>query len=103
MPVSPDPMTQMMDITWEGFKRVGEQIREIRTEQALSQHRLHQVARAAYNGATGSGKARLVSSLVQEEQVNGPGAQARVADMLKLTPGRISQLLKSDKNRRNGK
>lgn len=53
---------------------------------------------------TGSGKSRYVAKLVEIEKQNGPrGAQARVAETLGLTPGRITQLLKSEKNCKNSK
>jgi predicted transcriptional regulator len=52
---------------------------------------------------TGSGKSRYVGKLVEIEKTNEEkGAQARVAQLLDLTPGRVSHLLSSEKNRRNG-
>lgn len=81
----------MMDVTLQGFQKVKEALdalEEIQTTQA----------RATYSGLTGSGKSRYVQAMV-----DAVGSQAKVADMLDLSPGRISQLVKSEKNRKNGK
>jgi hypothetical protein len=66
--------------------------------------KLQQQARAAYQGMTGSGKSRYATELVKIESAQNPrGAQARVSETLGVTPGRVTQLLNSDKNRKNGK
>jgi hypothetical protein len=55
-------------------------------------------AKATYDGLTSGGKSRFVNNLTEAY-----GSQARVADELDLSPGRISQLVNSEKNRKNGK
>lgn len=101
---TPDPLEQVMTIVVEGFKKTTESIHALRNQQAELELKLQQQAQAAYHGMTGSGKSRYVAELVEIEKANNPrGAQARVAQTLKLSDGRITQLLKSDKNRANGK
>ncbi|MEI7869966.1 MAG: hypothetical protein WCI11_18920 [Candidatus Methylumidiphilus sp.] len=103
-PQTPDPLEQVMTIVIEGFKRTTESIHALRNQQAELELKLKQQAKAAYHGMTGSGKSRYVAQLVEIEKENEPrGAQARAAETLELSPGRITQLLKSDKNRANGK
>lgn len=103
-PKHPDPLQQMMDVVVQGFKMTAVAIQELRDQQAELAKKQQQQARAAYHGMTGGGKSRYVSELVDvERHINERGAQARVAETLGLTPGRITQLLKSDKNRKNGK
>lgn len=92
-----DPLENMMAMMVEGFRATTTEIQALKVKQK-------QQTIAAYHGMTGSGKSRYVSKLVEIEAAQEPrGAQARVADMLDLSEGRISQLLSSDKNRRNGK
>ena len=101
----PDPLEQVMATVVEGFRKTTETIQELRERQAVLEKQQEQQARAAYHGMTASGKARYVAELVEiEKKARGErGAQARVAAKLGLTPGRITQLLKSEKNRKNGK
>ncbi|ATE62933.1 hypothetical protein CCZ27_23000 (plasmid) [Thauera sinica] len=88
----------------QGFKMTTEAIQDLRTQQASLEQKLQQQARAAYHGMTGSGKSRYATELVKIESEHNPrGAQARVAETLGVTPGRVTQLLNSDKNRKNGK
>jgi len=95
---SPDPLEQVMSIVVEGFKKTTESIQDLRAQQEKLELKQKQQAKAAYHGMTGSGKSRYVSKLVEIEKQNGArGAQARVAETLELTPGRITQLLKSEK------
>lgn len=99
-----DPLEQVMRVVVEGFRHTTEAIQDLRDKQARLQEQQKEQARAAYNGMTGSGKSRYVTKLVEiERDKEEKGAQARVADMLDLSPGRISQLLNSAKNRKNGK
>lgn len=91
-----------------GFQAVTDRLAAIEAshaqecERAREEHRQH--AQATYQGMTGSGKSRYVAAMVELEKKNGDrGAQARVAKTLDLTPGRIAQLISSDKNRKNGK
>jgi predicted alpha/beta-fold hydrolase len=92
-----DPLESMMAMMVEGFRATTTEIQTMKTKQK-------QQAVAAYHGMTGSGKSRYVSKLVEIEAAQEPrGAQARVADTLDLSEGRISQLLSSEKNRKNGK
>lgn len=103
-PVTPDPLEQVMQTVVQGFMMTTQAIQDLRVQQASLEQRLQQQARAAYQGMTGSGKSRYAAELVQIESQNNPrGAQARVAETLGVTPGRITQLLNSDKNRKNGK
>ncbi len=99
-----DPLGQVMKTVVEGFKMTTAAIQELRDQQAGLEQKLQQQARAAYHGMTGSGKSRYTAELVKIESSSNPrGAQARVAETLGVTPGRITQLLNSDKNRKNGK
>ncbi|WP_200182645.1 hypothetical protein [Ectothiorhodospira mobilis] len=92
-----DPLENMMAMMLEGFRATTTEIQEMKTKQ--KEHAI-----AVYHGMTGSGKSRYVSKLVEIEATQEPrGAQSRVADMLDLSEGRISQLLSSEKNRKNGK
>ena len=103
-PVQPDPLEQMMATGIQGFQMTTASIHELRGQQASLEQRLQQQARAAYHGLTGSGKSRYTSELVKIESEQNPrGAQARVAETLGVSPARITQLLNSDKNRKNGK
>lgn len=87
-----------------GFQMTTQAIQDLRAQQASLEQKLQQQARAAYHGMTGSGKSRYATELVKIESVHNPrGAQARVAETLGVTPGRVTQLLNSDKNRKNGK
>ncbi|MFC5771006.1 hypothetical protein [Thauera sinica] len=102
--VPPDPLEQVMTTVVQGFKMTTEAIQDLRTQQASLEQKLQQQARAAYHGMTGSGKSRYATELVKIESEHNPrGAQARVAETLGVTPGRVTQLLNSDKNRKNGK
>lgn len=103
-PVQPDPLEQVMTTVVQGFKMTTEAIQDLRVQQASLEQKLQQQARAAYHGMTGSGKSRYAEELVKIESEQNPrGAQARVAETLGITPGRVTQLLTSDKNRKNGK
>lgn len=94
---APDPLENMMSMMVEGFRATTTEIQALKARQK-------EQAIAAYHGMTGNGKSRYVSKLVEMEAAQGArGAQSRVADMLDLSEGRISQLLNSDKNRKNGK
>jgi len=94
---TPDPLENMMTMMVEGFRATTSEIQAMKAKQK-------QQAIAAYHGMTGSGKSRYVSKLVEIEAAQEPrGAQSRVADTLDLSEGRISQLLNSEKNRKNGK
>jgi hypothetical protein len=88
---SKDPVESLMYATLDSFKHVNEVIKSVREDHKV-------LAQATYNGLTGSGKTRFVSDMVEAY-----GSQARVAQMLELSPGRISQLVNSDKNKKNGK
>ena len=92
-----DPLENMMALMVESFRATTSEIQAVKAKQK-------QQAIAAYHGMTGSGKSRYVSKLVEIEAAQEPrGAQSRVADTLDLSEGRISQLLNSYKNRKNGK
>jgi hypothetical protein len=92
-----------MKVVVEGFRHTTQAIQDLRDKQARIEQTQKEHAKAAYNGMTGSGKSRYVGKLVEIEKANEEkGAQARVAQLLDLTPGRVSQLLSSEKNRRNG-
>ena len=98
------PLEQVMETVIQGFKTTTEAIQDLRDQQEILNQKFKQQARAAYQGMTGSGKSRYVTGLVESEsEVNPRGAQARVAEVLGLTPSRITQLLNSYKNRKNGK
>lgn len=100
----PDPLEQVMAVVVEGFKKTTEAIQSLRDQQAELAEQQKQYTKAAYHGMTGSGKSRFVSELVAIERAKDPrGAQSRVADLIEVSEGRISQLLNSDKNRKNGK
>lgn len=100
----PDPLEKVMEAMVTGFKHTTEAIQDLRDQQAELEKRQKQQAKAAYHGMTGSGKSRYAAELVEiEKEIDPRGAQARVAETLDVTPGRITQLLKSDKNRKNGK
>jgi hypothetical protein len=99
-----DPLQQVMTIVVEGFKHTTAAIQQLREKQVELEEKQKLQARAAYHGMTGSGKSRYTSELVKIEREKDPrGAQSRVAQLLDVTPGRITQLLSSDKNRKNGK
>ena len=104
LPNSNDPLEQMMNTVLEGFRQTSKAIHDLRAEQEeLKQNQKNQ-AQAAYHGMTGSGKSRYVSQLVSlEEQVNPYVARTRVAETLDVSRSRVSQLVNSDKNRKNGK
>ncbi|WP_139110861.1 hypothetical protein [Acidithiobacillus thiooxidans] len=92
-----DPLENMMSIMLESFRATTAEIQVMKAQQKGQ-------AIAIYNGMTGGGKSRYVSKLVEIEAAQEPrGAQSRVADMLDLSEGRISQLLTSEKNRKNGR
>lgn len=103
-----DPFEAWMKNTLEGFKHTAQAIQDLRIkheklEQKLEK-KLQDHARAAYDGMTASGKSRFVTRLVEIEQAaDEKGAKVRVAETLSVTPARISQLLRSEKNRKNGK
>lgn len=99
-----DPLELLMENVIYGFKTTTSAIQNLRDQQEELNQKLQQQARAAYQGMTGSGKSRYVTELVKIENEENPrGAQARVAELLGVTPGRITQVLKSNKNRKNGK
>jgi len=99
-----DPLEQVMTTVIQGFQMTTDAIQDLRVQQVNLEQKLQQQARAAYHGMTGSGKSRYATELVRIESEHNPrGAQARVAETLGVTPGRVNQLLKSDKNRKNGK
>ncbi|MFG0865163.1 hypothetical protein [Pseudomonas sp. FYR_7] len=100
----PDPLEQVMATVIQGFQMTTASIQELRDRQTNLEQQLQQQARAAYHGMTASGKSRYASELVKiESEINPRGAQARVAETLGVTPGRVTQLLSSEKNRKNGK
>lgn len=102
-PAQPDPLELVMATVIQGFQMTTASIQELRDQQTSLEQRLQQQARAAYHGMTGSGKSRYTAELVKIEGENNPrGAKARVAETLGVSPGRITQLLNSDKNRKNG-
>lgn len=101
----PNPLQQIMDVTIQGFAKVTEALGEVQAEQQrlrdeqvrmAKQHR--DVSIANYKAHTSSGKARMATELVQVF-----GSQAGAAEYLGLTKGRISQLVNSEKNRKNGR
>jgi hypothetical protein len=101
---NPDPLQQVMDTVVAGFAQTTAAIREVQNRQQVLETQLQDQARAAYSGMTASGRARFVDTMVnQERAVNQYGAQARVATRLGLTPGRVSQLVNSARNRENGR
>ena len=106
-----DPLEQVMATVVEGFRATTAQIKEhsnqlmvLQQQNSEKEDQIKQLKRAAYQGLTGAGKTRYVKELVEDERKKNPtGAQSRVAGDLDLTPGRVSQLLNSEKNRKNGK
>lgn len=86
-----DVIRALTEVTIKGFEQVAQVLDDLREAQGKA-------VRATYNGLTSSGKSRYVASLVEEV-----GSQAEVSRMLNITPGRVSQLMKSEKNRKNGK
>ncbi|MFT6790783.1 MAG: hypothetical protein ACJAVX_004206 [Pseudoalteromonas rhizosphaerae] len=106
MPTQPeqDPLKQIMSTIINGFQQTTDAIQNLKQEQATLAKKQQQQAKAAYHGMTGSGKARYVTKLVEiEKQTEPRGAQARVAQIIEVSPSRITQLITSDKNRKNGK
>ena len=103
-PIPEDPLEQAMKVVIEGFKHTTQAIQDLRDKQSKMEETQKEHAQAAYNGMTGSGKSRYVSKLVEIEKAKEErGAQARVAQLLDVTPGRVSQLLSSEKNRLTGR
>lgn len=111
VPDSQEPLRRVMDTVVKGFQQTTDAMQQLQERQdkleqeqrALEQQQKEHL-KAAYNGMTGSGKARYVSELVEIEKKKGErGSQARVARTLDLTAGRIAQLINSEKNRKNGK
>lgn len=109
---TPDPLQQVMATVIAGFQQTTEIIQQVQQQQQQLQRQqdslqqqLQNQTRAAYSGMTASGRTRFVSSLVEQEvKAKGErGAQARVANTLDLTPGRVSQLVNSSRNRENGR
>lgn len=109
---TPDPLHQVMQTVISGFQQttaliadVQQQQQTLQQQQQALQQQLQDQARAAYSGMTGSGKSRFVQALVDQEtaRLGDRGARSRVANTLGLTPPRITQLLDSEKNRKNGK
>ena len=99
-----DPLEQVMSVVTEGFKHTTDAIKDLRDQQEKLAETQKQQARAAYDGMTGSRKYRYVAKLVEiEKAVEEKGAQNRVAETLNLSPSRITQLINSNKNRKNGK
>lgn len=100
----PDPLEALMETMVTGFKHTTDAIQQLRDQQAELEKSQKQQAKAVYQGMTGNGKSRYTAELVKIEKEKEPrGAQARVAETLDVTASRITQLLKSDKNRQNGK
>lgn len=89
--VKVDPSEMMMEVTLEGFRQAKAAMDAIKLQQTNQ-------ARATYSALTSSGKSRYVASLTETS-----GSQAEVAELLDLTAGRISQLVRSERNRKNGK
>jgi CRP-like cAMP-binding protein len=101
----PKPLEMIMDVTMQGFAQVKQAMEELQAEQQRlrdEQVRMAIQSRgvtvANYKAHTASGKARMASELVQVF-----GSQAGAAEYLGVTPGRISQLVNSEKNRKNGR
>ena len=90
MPIR-DPAEAMMKATLDGFHNVKIAIEAVQAEQKIQ-------AKATYNALTSSGKSRYIAELAESYK-----SQARVAELLDLSPGRICQLVNSEKNRKNGK
>lgn len=89
--IKEDPSEMMMAVTLEGFKQAKAAMDIIKENQTNQ-------ARATYKALTSSGKSRYVASLSKTSE-----SQAEVAELLDLSPGRISQLVRSERNRQNGK
>ncbi|SKC32329.1 hypothetical protein CZ809_01845 [Photobacterium piscicola] len=104
---SPDPLEQIMATVVSGFQQTTDAIRELQLKQEALERQQQQQAKAAYQGMTGCGKSRYVAELVEIEKQKDPtntrGAQKRVADTIGISSARVTQLLNSDKNRKNGK
>lgn len=90
MPRNLDPAAMMMEATLKGFQHVNVALAAVQEVQKIQ-------AKATYQGLTGSGKSRYVSELAKAY-----GGQSPVADLLDLSRGRISQLVNSEKNKKNG-
>ena len=88
--VDPFSASVIMDATLEGFRQV-----KVALEAVQEAQKVH--AKATYQALTSSGKSRYVTELV-----DAYGSQAQVAKLLDLSPGRICQVIKSEKNRSNG-
>jgi hypothetical protein len=102
--IHPDPLEHIMTTVIAGFQQTTDAIKELKAQQEALESQQKEQARAVYQGMTGSGKSRYVAELVNIEKQKDPrGAQARVADTLNVSSARVTQLLKSDKNRKNGK
>lgn len=86
-----DPAEAMMEATLKSFHHVKVAIDAVQADQKIQ-------AKATYGALTSSGKSRYVSELTAAYE-----SQARVAELLDLSPGRICQLVNSEKNRKNGK
>ena len=86
-----DSSIDMIDFAMEGFKAVKSAL-----EEAEKRQREH--AKATYQGLTASGKARYVTSITEST-----GSQSATAEMLDISRSRVNQLIKSEKNRKNGK
>ncbi len=103
----PDPLEQIMTTVVAGFQKTTDAIKALQVKQDALELQQKEQAKAAYHGMTGSGKSRYVAELVEIEKKKDPnntrGAQARVATTLDLSSPRVSQLLSSNKNRKNGK
>lgn len=101
----PNPLDMIMDVTMQGFAQVKQAIGEVqaeqqrlRDEQVRMAKQSREITIANYKAHTASGKARMANELVQVF-----GSQTGAAEYLGLTKGRISQLVNSDKNRKNGR
>lgn len=93
-----DPFEQIMSTVLEGFRQTTDAIRALRNEQLVLEERQRRQTRATYEAITGKGKSRYVSKLVEiERSIEEKGAQSRVAEMLGLSPSRITQLMKSER------
>ncbi len=86
-----DPSVLMMNATLQGFTQAKAAMDQLKERQQA-------VAIATYKGMTSNGKSRYVSELV-----TALGSQSEAATFLRLSPGRISQVIGSSKNRKNGK
>lgn len=104
---SPDPLEQIMATVVLGFQQTTDAIKSLKVKQDALELQQKEQAKAAYHGMTGSGKSRYVAKLVEIEKQKDPsntrGAQKRVADTIGISAPRVTQLLNSDKNRKNGK